>query len=56
MENEMGGACSTHGIDDKLMQKCSCIMKAYRPVVRPERRWGNIIKIYHRVTMYNDMG
>jgi len=55
-ETEIGGVRSTHGNDEKLVQKCSFIMKANRHVGRAELRWGNNIKIYVKGIMCKDMG
>lgn len=55
-ENEIRGARSTHGNGEKLVQKCSYIMKANRSVVRPELRWGDNMEIYSKGIMCNDMG
>jgi hypothetical protein len=43
-EDEMGGACSTHGKDEKCVQDFCLKTSRKRAVGRPSRRWEDNIK------------
>jgi len=55
-EEEIGGARSTHGNDERYVHIFSFIMETNRPVVRTKRRWGSNIKMYLKGIMCKDMG
>jgi hypothetical protein len=51
-DDEMGGACSTHGRDEKSVQYCSWKIGRRKPLGRPTRGWKNNIKMYFKAMGY----
>jgi hypothetical protein len=44
-ENEVGGACGTHGRGQKSVQGFGRKPEGKGPLVRPRRRWENVIRM-----------